>query len=117
MSLISWNCRGIGLPSSIRFLKEVVRHERPSFVFLCETKDNKGRLEKVRESLGFDGLFTVDPHGRSGGLALVWKVKDQVQLRSSSRNHIDVEISIAGKDKWRLTGVYGEPDRTQRRKT
>ena len=74
-------------------------------------------MEKVRKSLGFDGLITVDPRGRSGGLALVWKVKDQVQLRSSSRNHIDVEISIAGKDSWRLTGVYGEPDRTQRRKT
>lgn len=34
-----------------------------------------------------------------------------------SKNHIDVEISVDGKDKWRLTGMYGEPERHQRRRT
>lgn len=77
----------------------MVRQERPSFIFLCETMDNKGKMKSVRRSLGFDGLFVVDPQGRSGGLALIWRDKDQVHLRSSSRNHIDVEVNIVGKDK------------------
>lgn len=113
MSIISWNC----LPSNIQFLKDVVRQERPSFVFLCETIDNKGKLERLRRALSFDGLITVDAIGRSGGLALLWKIKEQVLLCSLSKNHIDVEICADGKDKWRLTGVYGEPDRQQRRQT
>lgn len=117
MNIISWNCRGIGLASRIQFLKDIVCQERPSVIFLCETRDNKGKMEKVRRALHFDGLFVVDSQGLSGGLALLWRVKDQVNLRSFSRNHIDVEIKIDGKEAWRLTGIYGEPDRSQRRKT
>ncbi|KAL8132768.1 hypothetical protein AgCh_008304 [Apium graveolens] len=96
---------------------DLVDQERPSFIFLCETKDSKGRLERVRRELRFDGMLTVDPQGRSGGLTLMWKEKDQVKLRSISRNHIDVEVCSENKDMWRLTGIYGEPDQAQRRKT
>lgn len=117
MNVLSWNCRGIGLPSNIQFLKDVVRQERPNFVFLCETKDNKGKLERVRRALGFDGLIVVDAIGKSGGLALLWRIKDQVKLNNLSKHHIDVEISVDDKAKWRLTGLYGEPDRQQRRNT
>ncbi|KAK1382242.1 Endonuclease/exonuclease/phosphatase family protein [Heracleum sosnowskyi] len=117
MNVLSWNCRGVGLPSSIRFLKDVIRQERPSVIFLCETKDNKGKMESLRRALQFDGLISVDSQGKSGGLALLWKVKDQIQLRSWSRNHIDVEVKVDGKQAWRLSGIYGEPNRNQRRKT
>lgn len=117
MSVLSWNRRGIGLPSKIQFLKDVVRQERPDFIFLCETNDNKNKMERARRALRFDGLISVDAVGKSGGLAFLWRHKDQAQLRSESRNHIDMEINMNGKDRWRLTGVYGEPDRIQRRKT
>lgn len=116
MNVFSWNCRGIGLPSRIRFLKDVIHQERPSFIFLCETLDNKGRMEKLRRELKFEGLLSVNVVGKSDGLALMWKYKDQVQLRSMSKNHIDMEINVTGKDRWRLTGLYGEPDRRQRKK-
>ncbi|XP_074346940.1 uncharacterized protein LOC141685753 [Apium graveolens] len=79
--------------------------------------DSKGKMEKVRRALHFDGLFAVDSQGMSGGLALLWRVKDQVNLQSFSRNHIDIEIKVDGKEVWRLTGIYGESDRSQRRKT
>ncbi|ONK81414.1 uncharacterized protein A4U43_C01F28980 [Asparagus officinalis] len=34
-----------------------------------------------------------------------------------SRFHIDIEVSIAGYPKWRLTGYYGNPDRNRRRES
>ncbi|XP_074351201.1 uncharacterized protein LOC141690330 [Apium graveolens] len=74
-------------------------------------------MERVRRALQFDGLISVDAIGKSGGLAFLWRYKDQAQLRSVSQNHIDMEITMDGKDRWRLTGIYGEPDRNQRRKT
>ncbi|KAL8116353.1 hypothetical protein AgCh_022742 [Apium graveolens] len=74
-------------------------------------------MERLRRELRFDGMLTVNAQGRSGGLALLWKMKDQVTLRSLSRNHIDVEVCCENKGRWRLTGIYGEPDRAQRRKT
>lgn len=117
MTTISWNCRRIGRPWNFQFLKDFVRHERPSFIFLCETLAKKDKLEWVRIQLGFEGLFVVEPDGRSGGLALLWKDSEQENLMGFSQYHIDVEVNIEGMRRWRLTGVYGEPNRSQRRKT
>lgn len=110
MSSISWNCRGIGLPLNIQFLKEVVGQEKPVFIFLCETLARKDKMEWVRVQLGFEGLFAVDPIGRIAGIALLWKERDQTKLISFSQNHIDVEVMIEGMNKWSLLGVYGEPN-------
>lgn len=86
-------------------------------MFLCETLERKNKIEWVRKRLGFEGLFVVEPQGRSGGLALLWKKNDQVNLVSFSQNHIDVKVKVADMNLWRLTGFYGEPNRFQRRKT
>lgn len=34
--------------------------------------------------LGYAGMFVVDPIGRSGGLAMLWREKDQAVLNSYS---------------------------------
>lgn len=86
-------------------------------LFLCETMAKRSRMEWVKQKLGFEGLITVDPVGKSGGLALMWKERDQVEMRSYSKNHIDVKITTEYKFVWRLTGFYGELDRAQKRST
>lgn len=50
-------------------------------------------------------------------MALFWKEEDQASLRSFSNNHIDIETSVKGRGTWRFTGFYGEPNRTNRRRT
>lgn len=67
--------------------------------------------------MGFEGVFVVETQGRSGGLALFWKESDQAKFLSFSQNHIDVEVKVTDMNSWRLTGFYGEPNRSQRRKT
>lgn len=62
-------------------------------------------------------MIAVEPQGRSGGLTLFWKEEDQGNLLSFSQHHINIEVKIEGMRSWRLTGMYGEPNRTQRRKT
>lgn len=111
MNTLSWNCRGsgsLGISSS---------SEKPDFLFLCETIENRNKLEWISNKLGFEGLVTADPQGRSGGIALLWKEEHNARLLSFSRHHIDMEINIAGLIPWHLTGLYGEPDRAQRKKT
>lgn len=117
MSTLSWNYQGIGLPWNFKFLKDVVRHEKPKFVFLCETIARKDKLEWLRVQLGFEGLFVIEPIGRSGGLALLLKERDHAKLMSFSQNYIDVEVNVDGMQQWRLTGIYGEPNRANRSKT
>lgn len=95
----------------------MVRQERPTLLFLCETLCGKYRMEQVRARLGYQGLIVVEAEGRSGGLALLWRETDQVNLISLSQHHIDVEVCISGTQTWRLTGFYGKPNRSQRKKT
>lgn len=64
-------------------------------------------MKWVQVKLGYQGLFVVEPVGRSGGLALLWKEKDQVELLDFSQNHIDVNIVTEQGVSWRLTGLYG----------
>lgn len=117
MSTVSWNCQGFGSPWKIRFLKDLIRQEKPSCIFLCETLSNKKKMEEVRTKLGFEGMIVIESRGRSGGQAMLWKDADQASLLSLSQNHIDMEINMKDVSPWRLTGIYGEPDRAQRRKT
>ena len=71
MSILSWNCRGLGNPHTVRDLCRLVKVKKPSLVFLMETKLRSVRMESIKAILGFDCVFTVDCVGRSGGLALL----------------------------------------------
>ena len=65
----------------------------------------------LRLSMGFEGMFVVDTQGHSGGLAMLWKYNEEVQLLSYSKNHIDITISPKDRPSHRITRIYGEPNR------
>ena len=67
-------------------------------------------MERIKNILEFDGLFTVPSDGRGGGLALMWKGRDMVWVDSFSKYHIDAIVNGGLESAWRLTGFYGEPD-------
>ncbi|XP_057794267.1 uncharacterized protein LOC131010650 [Salvia miltiorrhiza] len=73
-------------------------------------------MEEIRARLHFDGCFTVDCAGRSGGLCMLWKFSTTCKLLSFSTHHIDMEI-MDSKGRWRLTGFYGFPERSRRRES
>lgn len=115
--MLSWNCRGLGAPRTIQFLQELVLRKRPNFIFLCETLCKKVKVEKIRSLLGFEGLVVVEPRGHSGGLVFLWRFKEEAQLLSFSQNHIDLLLSPKNCPIFRLSGMYGEPDRLKREYT
>lgn len=59
----------------------------------------------------------MEPISRIGGLAMMWKEKDQAILNSYSMNPIDIQVHVGEAREWRLMGFFGEPNRPQRRKT
>lgn len=111
MSFISWNCCGLGNPQAAQFLKELVTQKKPNFLFLCETKCGKNRIEWLKGYLGFEGMLCVEPQGRSGGVAFLWRWHKECHVLGYSHNHIDVEITKEAEGGWRFTGIYGEPNR------
>ena len=58
---------------SIQNLREIIRSQRSSLIFLIETLVNDEKIEQLRIQLGFDGKFVVNRVGKGGGLALLWK--------------------------------------------
>lgn len=71
-------------------------------------------MERLCSKLGYDGFIVVEPMGKSGGVALFWKNLGDVKLMSMSRFHIDVSVAVNNDSCWRLTGLYGEPARSER---
>jgi hypothetical protein len=95
-----------------------VKDKNPSFIFLMETISSKFYMEKVRCRLGYDCLFAVDPVGRSGGLALLWKNFDRLEIYNYSRFHIQAIVKDnEGNAYWKLTGFYGHPEHDKRKES
>jgi len=110
MSLVAWNCRGIGSSSTIPDLKYQVRQFNPDLLFLSETLAHRNKIEELCFLLGYDSCFYVDRTGRVEDLALFWKNSLHCQLINFSNNHITVEIVNNILGTWRLTGYYGYPN-------
>jgi hypothetical protein len=107
MSLVAWNCRGIGSPSTVPDLKYLVWHFNPDLLFLSESLAHQNKIEELRFLLDYDCCFHVDRTGRGGGLALFWRNSLNCQLVDFSSNHITVQSTDIVLGIWRLTGYYG----------
>ena len=64
----------------------------------------------LKKKLGVENLEVVGCEGKGGGLAVLWRRGISVVLKGKLKNHIDVEVLETGGQKWRFTGIYGEPE-------
>ena len=118
MNSLSWNCRGIENPRSVRALHDLVQRYNPKIVFLMETKVGVWKMKRVQSRIGLQNGIIIPNGGRSGGLALLWERELDVELKSYTRNHIDaIVIDSKLSLKWRITGFYGNPDTNQRKES
>jgi exonuclease III len=115
MIVISWNCRGLGNPQTVRDLRRMVKVKFPTVVFLMETKMRQEKMERIRCMLGFNNLFVVDSVGKSGGLALFWKEEAGLEIQNYSRRHIHAIIKNGGGGQpWKFTAFYDHPEASRR---
>ena len=117
MSLLCWNCRGLGNRQTIQELGDIIRAQDLSVVFLAETWLDEARLGPIRDSLQLGHHHGVSKITHGGGLALFWKKDFNVSVESSSLNHIDVVINKGKEKAWRFTGFYGTPETLLRDET
>lgn len=91
MKIISWNCQGLGNPLTIQELRALIALERPSIVFLMETKNKATKVESICKKLQFQNLFLENPMGIAGGLALMWNEEVTLTVQRSSKHFIHVQ--------------------------
>lgn len=108
MSCVIWNYRGLGNQLAIQELMEMVQTKARIVVFLAKILADKARLDYVKDWIQFDKKFLVKRVNKGGGLVLFWKIDTEVNVESSSLNHIDVTINKSSGEAWRFIGFYGE---------
>ena len=79
-------------------------------VFLAETWLDDSRLAGLRDSLRFSHHHGVSRITRGGGLVVFWKKDFDLQVMSSSKNHIDVLINRGKENVWRFMSFYRAPE-------
>lgn len=65
MSIICWNCRGIGNGATVRELRNLTRQFAPSVLCVLETQVVDIRVERLQYKLGFDHCYAVSSDARS----------------------------------------------------
>jgi hypothetical protein len=110
MSLLCWNCRGLGQPRIVQELVRLVRELSPKIVFISETRQQATRVNNLKNRLAMDNCFLVDGKGKGGGLALYWDNSIKFSIVSYTMHHIDTLIWDGDHHaSWRGTFAYGEP--------
>ena len=107
MSIIVWNCRGLGNLRTVTELEVVIRAKDPFVLYIAEMWADQARLKEIKRKIEFDNFFIVERNNRGGGLTLFWR--NSVEVDSCLPNHIDSIINKGKKEVWRFTGFYGEP--------
>ncbi len=74
----------------------MVKEKKPKLLFLMETKLMNKSMQRVKYKLSFSGMFTVDPVGHSGGLALFWQDIEEVTIQNFSLRHINAMVTLRG---------------------
>ncbi|XP_018463113.2 uncharacterized protein LOC108834268 [Raphanus sativus] len=93
---------------------EMRRTYFPEVLFLMETMHSRNDVVDIQVWLGYDFVYTVNPVGKSGGLALFWRKCCKVEVLSADKNVLDVNIKFDSLQFY-LSGVYGHPVVGERR--
>lgn len=70
-----------------------MKAKTPFIVFLAERLADEARLDYVKDQIRFDKKFFVQRINKGGDLVLFWKDDINIDVKSSSLNHIDVTVN------------------------
>ena len=89
MSLLCWNCRGLGNQRTENQLVDMVQAKDPSVVFIAETWTDEARLILVQDKIKFKHKFAAPRRNKTGGMVLFWKEDFDLSFETFSKNHIE----------------------------
>src|ERR1044072_3119902 len=109
-SVLAWNIRGAANGSAKRHIRELLRVNHPSIVFLFETKVQFSKVRSFWRGQGYVPVHIEEARGRAGG---IWCLRQENANFSfapmeSTPHAVTIHItSLTGS--WFCTGVYANP--------
>lgn len=103
MNLLSWNCQGLGSPLTIQALRVLVTQEKPSLVFLMETKNKEQKVLNLKRRLKFQNSYLVNPKGIGGGMAIFWNDQVDIQVEAATDHFIHLLCHLGVPSEWGAT--------------
>ncbi|KAK5775238.1 hypothetical protein PVK06_043110 [Gossypium arboreum] len=108
MKILCWNYRGVGNPTIVRELKQLLIANSLDIVYLCEAKIQSSCFPRIHTMCGMEGCLAVSAKGKSRGLALLWREGVKVTVQNYSKYHIDSLVSLDDGMILRFTRFYGQ---------
>lgn len=97
MNLVSWNCRGLGNPSKIEAVEDLMKAEPSDILMIQETKiEGHALLEIDNTKLNKRAGKAVSSRGTSGRLATLWN-DDLLQLNNHKETQHWIQIELTHK--------------------
>ena len=78
-------------------LMEIRKKYFLELLFLMETMHTRNDLVDIQVWLGYDHVHNVNSVGRSGSLAVFWKNSGIVNILSSNKNLVDLNVQFGDK--------------------
>eukprot|EP00253_Pinus_taeda_P028479 PITA_28479 len=105
MLVLLWNSRGLGHPSKITALRDLLYNERPKILLVQETKQNQQEMQKIidaqRQYLG----AVSSSRGASGGIVTIWN-SQQWNCDSATINQNWIRTKLDSKKENRSLTIY-----------
>jgi ribonuclease HI/exonuclease III len=88
MKIVSWNCRGLGNPTKIEAVKDLMKVEPADILMLQETKiEGEALLEISKHKWQKNTGKAISARGTSGGIATLWKAEQFSLVNSYNTQH------------------------------
>ncbi|KAL8159829.1 hypothetical protein V2J09_001366 [Rumex salicifolius] len=110
INIITWNVQRAGSREFMITLKELIRIHNPAILVLVETRLSGRQMDKIYDTLGFDGVARAEAVGFRGGIWVLWR-KAMVNLKQIATHHqsVTVEVERNGEDNWLFSAIYASP--------
>ena len=106
MSILAWNCRGIGPALTSSELKRHIQTRHPSFLFLSETKNDTSIVRTKLNDVGFFSHEIVDRVDTKGDLAFAWESTLKCHCLFSFEFAVGIRWCLPNNNSTYLIGVY-----------
>lgn len=112
-----WNVQGAVGSNFHKILKEYFHDFTPSLVILVETRVSEQQANRVIKKIDLPKSHRVVAKGYFGRIWILWKDGVKVEVLVDSFHFIHLRVKFPGmSERVFITGIYGSPKSTTRRK-